>query len=121
MFNKLIAALLPYMPKKLVWIFSKKYIAGETLAQAIATSKKLNDEGIVVTIDVLGEFIKNLDEAKANKDEYLEVVEQAEKNGVKGNFLSNLLFLDCCSTKKSAINMFVRWWQKLLRITILCG
>lgn len=86
MFNKLIAALLPYMPKKLVWIFSKKYIAGETLAQAIATSKKLNDEGIVVTIDVLGEFIKNLDEAKANKDEYLEVVEQAEKNGVKGNF-----------------------------------
>jgi proline dehydrogenase len=39
MFNKLIAATLPYMPKKLVWIFSKRYIAGETIDQAVAASK----------------------------------------------------------------------------------
>ncbi|BHH85298.1 proline dehydrogenase family protein [Desulforhopalus sp. 52FAK] len=86
MLNKLISHVLPYMPKKLVWQFSKDYIAGETIEDAIAASKKLNDEGILTTIDVLGEFITNLNEAEANKDEYLDVIEKAEAAGVKGNY-----------------------------------
>lgn len=86
MFNKMIASLLPHMPKKLVWMFSKEYIAGETLQEAIANAKKLNAEGMQTTIDVLGEFITTLEEAEANKDEYLEVIEEAEKAGVDGNY-----------------------------------
>jgi proline dehydrogenase len=86
MLNKMIASLLPHMPKKLVWMFSKEYIAGETLEEAIVNAKKLNAEGILTTIDVLGEFITTLDEAKANKEEYLEVIEAAEKAGVEGNY-----------------------------------
>lgn len=86
MLNKLISHVLPYMPKKLVWQFSKDYIAGETIEDAIAASKKLNEEGILTTIDVLGEFITNLDEAEANKNEYLDVIEKAEAAGVKGNY-----------------------------------
>ncbi len=74
------------MPQKLVWLFSKDYIAGETIQDAIDAAKKLNEEGIMTTIDVLGEFIKNLDEAEANKEEYLEVIEKAEKAGIKGNY-----------------------------------
>jgi len=86
MFNKLIAGILPYMPKKFVWLFSKEYIAGETLEQAIAVAKELNAEGIMTTIDVLGEFIKNLDEAEVNKTEYLHVIETAEAAGINGNY-----------------------------------
>jgi proline dehydrogenase len=86
MINKIIAGLLPHMPKKLVWMFSKEYIAGENLAQAIANAKKLNAQGILTTLDVLGEFITTLAEAEANKKEYLDVIEQAEKAGVKGNY-----------------------------------
>ena len=86
MFNKLIAAILPYMPKSFVWLFSKKYIAGKTLDDAIQVSKNLNDKGILVTLDLLGEFINNLDEAKANKDAYLEIIDTAEKNNIKGNY-----------------------------------
>ncbi len=86
MFNKMIAGLLPHMPKKLVWMFSKEYIAGETLDEAIANAKKLNAEGIMTTIDVLGEFITTLDEAKANTEEYLQVIDAAEKAGVDGNY-----------------------------------
>ena len=86
MLSKFISNLLPYMPKKLVWVFSKDYIAGETIEDAIKAAKKLNEEGIMTTIDVLGEFIKNLDEAEANKVEYLEVIEAAEKAGVNGNY-----------------------------------
>lgn len=86
MFNKLIAGILPYMPKKLVWQFSKEYIAGETLEQALAVAKSLNEEGILTTIDVLGEFIENLNEAEANKKEYLQVIESAEKEKINGNY-----------------------------------
>lgn len=86
MFNKMIAGLLPHMPKKLVWMFSKEYIAGETLEEAIINAKKLNAEGIKTTIDVLGEFITTLEEAEANKEEYLQVIEEAEKAGVDGNY-----------------------------------
>ncbi len=86
MFNKMIAGVLPYMPKKLVWMFSKEYIAGETIEEAIVNAKKLNDEGILTTIDVLGEFITTLEEAEENKKEYLDVIDAAEKAGVEGNY-----------------------------------
>ena len=86
MINKIIAGLLPHMPKKLVWMFSKEYIAGENLAEAIINAKKLNAQGILTTIDVLGEFITTLEEAEANKKEYLEVIAEAEKAGVNGNY-----------------------------------
>ena len=86
MFNKLISNILPHLPKKLVWQFSKDYVAGETIEDAVKAAKKLNEQGILTTIDVLGEFIKNLDEAEANKNEYLEVIEAAEAAGVNGNY-----------------------------------
>ncbi len=86
MFNRLLASMLPYFPKKFVWLFSKKYIAGESIADAIRVSKQLNSEGSVVTIDILGEFITELSEAQKNKEDYLEVIEQAEKNKIIGNY-----------------------------------
>lgn len=86
MFNKMIAAMLPYFPQNFVWIFSKRYVAGKTLAEAIRECKNLNAQGIRITMDVLGEFIKTLDEAEANKKEYLEVIENVQKNGINGNY-----------------------------------
>jgi proline dehydrogenase len=86
MFNKLIAAILPYMPKKLIWIFSRAYISGETINDAMRVSADLNKMKIKVTLDVLGEFIKNLDEAEANKEEYLHLIEVTKEAGIDGNF-----------------------------------
>jgi proline dehydrogenase len=86
MFNKIIAAILPYFPKKFIWIFSKSYISGETLDDAMRVSKELNSKGIKVTLDVLGEFIKTLDEAETNKKEYLNLIEISYKNRIDGNF-----------------------------------
>ncbi len=86
MFNKLVASLLPFMPKKLVWLFSKSYIAGEDINSAIKISKSLNDRNIKITIDVLGEFIEHLDQARENKNEYLDVIEEVQKNKIDGNY-----------------------------------
>ncbi len=86
MFNKLISKILPYMPESFVWIFSKRYVAGKNINDAIKACKELNSEGIKITLDILGEFIKTLDEAEKNKQEYLEIIELAQKNNVDGNY-----------------------------------
>jgi len=86
MFNKFIAAILPYFPKKFIWIFSRPYISGETIEDAMRVSKDLNNKKIKVTLDVLGEFIKNLDEAETNKKEYLNLIDITQQNGIDGNF-----------------------------------
>ncbi|MBT3385248.1 MAG: proline dehydrogenase [Prolixibacteraceae bacterium] len=86
MLNKLIANILPFMPKKLIWVFSKRYIAGETIEEALLASKLLNEQNIEVTIDLLGEFIESLEEAEENKNQYLEIIERFTSDSVKGNF-----------------------------------
>lgn len=74
------------MPQKLVWIFSKRYIAGQTLDEAIKIAENLNSEGNVTTIDLLGEFITELSQAEKNRDEYIEIIERVEKSNVVGNY-----------------------------------
>jgi proline dehydrogenase len=86
MVNQLITFLLPFMPKKLVWVFSKKYIAGETIEDAIKVCRDLNDKGIKFTLDLLGEFITRLDEAERNKDAYLNIIDRIEKEKLDGNY-----------------------------------
>ncbi len=78
--------MIPHMPEKLVWQFSKRYIAGETMDDGVAVAQKLNAEGVEVTMDILGEFITNLQQAEDNKNSYLELIERFTKEKVKGNF-----------------------------------
>ncbi|MBC8315875.1 MAG: proline dehydrogenase family protein [Bacteroidales bacterium] len=86
MFNKLISQLLPFMPRKLVWLFSRKYIAGETIDDAIRACREMNTGGMMITIDLLGEFITKLEEATAYKDTYLEIIERVEAEKIDGNY-----------------------------------
>jgi proline dehydrogenase len=86
MLNKLIANILPSMPKKLIWIFSKRYIAGETIEEGLLASKLLNQRNMVVTIDLLGEFIESLKEAEENKKLYFEIIDRFTSEGIQGNF-----------------------------------
>jgi len=86
MFNKMIAGILPYMPKKLIWVFSKRYIAGTRIEDAIRVSHEFNKEGMKVTVDLLGEFITSLDQAEDNKNQYLDIIETIEKEGIDGNY-----------------------------------
>jgi proline dehydrogenase len=86
MLNKLIANILPHMPKKLVWVFSKRYIAGETLEEGLLASKLLNEKNIEVTIDLLGEFIQTIEEATNNRNQYFEIITRFTAENVKGNF-----------------------------------
>jgi proline dehydrogenase len=85
-FNKMIAAILPLLPKQFVWLFSKRYIAGKKLEDALVVARKLNAQNYLVTTDLLGEFITDLSEAKDNMNEYLEIIETMEAEGIRGNY-----------------------------------
>ncbi|MGE5394750.1 MAG: proline dehydrogenase family protein [Candidatus Saccharibacteria bacterium] len=86
MLNKILADALPYMPKKLIWIFSKRYIAGETIEDGLNASRKLNREGIEVTVDLLGEFISTIQQAEENRKKYIDIIERFTSEGIKGHF-----------------------------------
>ena len=57
MFQSLIAASLPYIPKSIVKAVASRYIAGSTLHEAVKTVQSLEHKGAMSTIDVLGEFV----------------------------------------------------------------
>jgi proline dehydrogenase len=73
------------MPENVVWLFSKKYIAGKTLQSAIETVKQLNSKGIYATLDVLGESIKTKEEAIEAKRKALEVFDAILNNKLLAN------------------------------------
>jgi proline dehydrogenase len=84
-FNKIIVAIVQLMPKAMVGFFSKRYIAGETLDEAVELVKTLNKKGIYATIDVLGEAVQNKEEALEAKNKALEVLETIQKYNLMAN------------------------------------
>ncbi len=79
--NKMISLTLPIVPKPIVGIFSRPYIAGEHMEDAIRVVRELMAEGACATIDVLGEEVKSPEKAKNALANYLEVLDviQAEQ------------------------------------------
>ena len=62
-----------------------RFVAGETLDQAITVARKLKSEGITVTLDHLGESVTNLEEAAAARDVYLAVLDALHGEGLEAN------------------------------------
>ncbi len=64
---------------------STRFVAGETLEEAVAVCKRLNAEGITVTLDHLGESVTSLAEAAEARDVYLRTQTAIQENGIQGN------------------------------------
>jgi len=84
-FNKCIVWILPVFPKPFIWIFSRRYIAGRTIEDGIQKAKRLNDEGCMVTMDVLGEYITDLCEAETAKQSCMDILEAIKREKINGN------------------------------------
>ncbi len=83
LFNKLIIKTLPLVPKSVVHIFAKKYIAGETLSDSILVSQHIENEGGTTTIDVLGEFITTKVQSLHEKEMCSKVLTAISENQLK--------------------------------------
>jgi proline dehydrogenase len=84
-FNSLIVSTVQVLPKPVVGFFSKKYIAGDTIEDAVNYVKKINTRGIYATMDVLGESIKNKSEALDAKNQAMEVLNVIQKYHLMSN------------------------------------
>jgi proline dehydrogenase len=72
-FNRLLVTTLPLVPKAIVRRVASRYVAGETLDDAVKTVRALNAQGAMATLDVLGEEVHEREKAVAAVEEYLRV------------------------------------------------
>jgi proline dehydrogenase len=84
-FDRAIVRLLPAVPRPIVQKLSERYIAGPELKDARETVRRLNAEGKMATIDVLGEEITTEEEAAAIVRAYLDVFADIERCGLDSN------------------------------------
>jgi len=65
--------------------FAKRFIAGETLAEAITQSRGLNSEGRSISLNHLGENVTTEEAARHVKDGYIEMLRELEQGKIEGN------------------------------------
>lgn len=108
LFNTLISNVLPFAPKALVRVVAKKYIAGETLNDGIQTVARLNREGAMATVDVLGEFVESSEVARRETDQSLKVLEEIGRRHVDSNLSVKLTSLGLAIDKEFAYENLLR-------------
>lgn len=91
--NKVVVATLPAVPKPLVRHFASRYIAGETLAEAVECVRQLNAQGACATLDVLGEDITNTEEAVESRKQSIEVLHAINRDKLDSNLSIKLTSL----------------------------
>lgn len=84
-FNKLIALTLPFVPKPIVGFFSRHYIAGDTLDDAVTLVRELNEQKMMATIDVLGEEVKEKEQSRKAVELYKNVLEAIHNENLDAN------------------------------------
>ena len=62
---------------------TSRFIAGHTLEREVAVCRRLNAEGILASLDHLGESVKSLEEAQRSRDAYLGALDQIATLGLQ--------------------------------------
>ncbi len=65
--------------------FARRFIAGETIEEAVEASRALEAKGLHITLDYLGESVRTFDEASAAAREYVRLVEVIVASGIERN------------------------------------
>src|SRR5215211_428323 len=69
----------------MAWRVASRFIAGETMEDAIHTIRELNENCINATLDQLGEHTSTVEEADKATDDILRVFDEIDKSGVRAN------------------------------------
>ena len=65
--------------------FARRFIAGETVEEAIEAARQLEAAGLMVTLDFLGESVASIAEADAATRAYLAVIDKIAAAGIERN------------------------------------
>ena len=67
----------------IAWKTASRFVAGESIQDAIRAIQELNQKGINATLDQLGEHTTTAEEATQSAEGILNILDEIEKNGVK--------------------------------------
>lgn len=79
------ARALPLVPRPIVRMVARRYIAGESLPEAMQILKGLNGEGFMATLDVLGEEVKSRALAESAVREYRDALRALRDHRLDSN------------------------------------
>jgi proline dehydrogenase len=106
------------------WRAASRFVAGDTLQEALRIIERLNQAGCYATLDHLGEDVTNADEAIRATDDYIRLLEQLEKQQLKANVSVKLTQLglnvdyDLCLSNMQCILRQAREMGVMVRIDI---
>jgi len=93
LFSRFIVATLPLVPKFVVGRVARRYVAGETLEDALRTVAELNGEGAMATLDILGEETRDRAKAQWAVEEYQRLLREIAARGLEANISIKLTLL----------------------------
>jgi proline dehydrogenase len=64
---------------------ARRFVAGETLDEAISAARKCNDAGMFASLDYLGENVSTTTDAQRARDAYLEIFERIARERLQAN------------------------------------
>ena len=84
--------------------FARRFIAGETIDEAIACVKDLPGKGLLLTLDYLGESVSSAAAASAAAADYVQIINAIVKSGIERNISLKLTQLGLDVDKATAVD-----------------
>ena len=84
--------------------FARRFIAGETVQEAIAAAQTLQAKGFDLTLDYLGESVRTHQEADAAAREYVHLIEVLMASGIERNISLKLTQLGAGVDKATCVD-----------------
>ena len=85
LFDAMVKYGMPWVPKSIVSRVASRYVAGETVDDALRTLREMNGEGAMGTVDVLGEEVRERSKTEAAVSQYLDLLDRIEAEGLDAN------------------------------------
>lgn len=84
--------------------FARRFIAGETVEEAVATVADLPKRGLLLTLDYLGESVASAAEAAAAAADYVAIIQEIIASGVERNISLKLTQLGLDVDRATAVD-----------------
>jgi proline dehydrogenase len=97
--------------------FGRRFIAGETIEDAIAAVRQLQAQGLLSTLDYLGESVTSLSESDVATRAYLHLIDAVDRAGVERNLSLKLTQLGLDVDRAMCLDNL----RKILTAAQLCG
>jgi proline dehydrogenase len=101
---------------------ARRFVAGETLDQAIEAARACNNAGMLASLDYLGENCSTTEDAQRARDAYLEIFERIDREKIHANVSCKLtqlgldLNVDFCQGLVVSIVELAARYENFLRV-----